>query len=85
MPMFKVKLKPLHPDHDMQVVRVWADDARAAGVQAIKVARSLLKTNESFEIFESVNLSPGGKGAPERPHTPRVSPHGPVFTRFIET
>lgn len=80
--MFKVKLKPLHPDHDSQETLVWAEDARAAGLQAIKVARKLLRTNESFEILEARDLSQ----VPPKPFRPRTEDAGisPVLTRFIE-
>lgn len=83
MPMFKVKLKPLNPDHENQEVSVWAENGREAGIQAIKVARKLLRTTESFELVDTINLSPSG--TPPKPFRPRTEGSGvsQVLTRFI--
>lgn len=82
MPQYRVKIKSNTDETD--AVTVWAEDSRAAGVQATKIARRLLG-HPSFEIVETTDLSPGSyQPRPVRPRTRQKSPHGPVTVKYVQ-
>jgi hypothetical protein len=79
--MFKVKLKNIN-DGERQEVTVWAETKREANLQSLKVARKLLHTSASFEVLQTLNLSPGGDLPRPKQARTKHPLDGPVLTRF---
>lgn len=81
MPQFRVRLVDV-ADARPETLTVWADDARQAGLLAVKIARRLLGRHE-FDIVETTDLlaPPASTKVKVRHRGPR--PNGPVTVRFL--